>query len=403
MQKNYVIDTNVFLDNPNVITILRNGIENNIYIPKTVLMELDKLKSDTRVNHLVTRATREIEKNLDFIKIIENDKIDNNDLQILEDIKNSSVENPILVTNDRIFRLLASDKGIKAEEFLESLPFKSESEIHTGILKDTKNNPDEIANYFTIIDGLPILHKKNHEPKLLDYKNEIWKLVPKSINNKTGEYDIYQNMAMELLLDNDIKIVSIQSQAGAGKSTLALAAALENVLLKKKYKRILVFKPLVESGEELGFLKGTLAEKMHPYISYVDSLLEKLNELKDCRRIYKSKKGSDIKEFDEKIFKFVPLSFIRGLDIEDSFVIIDEAQGYDRNAMRTILTRMGKNCKVVILGDTMQVDNTSLNPLNNGMNWQLKYLKKEKIYAHIVLQGKFSRGEICDAVLRQGL
>lgn len=409
MKKNYVLDTNIFLENPNAITILRNGEENNIYIPKRVLVELDRLKADPKVSHLITRATREIEKNLSYIKIIDNDQLDNNDLKILKDIETANIEDPVLVTNDRIFRMMAANKNIKAEEFLDSLPFKSESEIFTGFLKSAEDNECGVKNFFSWEyseehgKSLPVYYKSKHKPKCINWTNEIWKVKPKIKDEETGDIDQYQNCAMQLLMDDDIKIVSIQSPAGAGKSFISLAAALENVLQKKRYKKIMFFKPIVESGESIGLLPGDIAEKTGPYIGYIDSLMAKLFEAREFKRLYKKSANGGANEFDPKMFSFVPVSFIRGMDIEDTFIICDEIQNYSRETMRTILTRCGRNCKIILLGDTNQVDNTKLNPLNNGMNWAVKQLKSSPIYAHIVLQGKHSRGPICDEVLASGL
>ncbi len=415
MKKNYVIDTNVFLENHEAINVLRNHEENEVFVPKRVLLELDGLKNCAKVGHLAKRAIFEIEKNLDKITFIGEDIKENSDLKILNDIKNAKIndvkiENPILVTNDRIFRMFANNNGVAAEEFLYSLPFKSESEIYTGFLDsyriESTDEKNSIKNYFIWKHSeddqkeLPLFHKHNHKPKFINWTNEIWKVKPKIKSVDSGEFDQYQNCAMQLLMDDDIKIMTIQSPAGAGKTFLALAAALENVLQKKRYKKIMFFKPIVESGENIGLLPGDIADKTNPYIGYIDTLMNKLYEGREFKRLYKKSANGGPSEYDPKMFSFVPVSFIRGMDIEDTFIIADEIQNYSRETMRTLLTRCGRNCKIVLLGDTNQVDNNRLNPLNNGMNWVVKQLKSSPIYAHIVLQGKHSRGPICDEVLR---
>lgn len=401
MKRNYVIDTNVFLENHEAITLLRNHEENAVFVPKRVLLELDGLKNCVKVGHLAKRAIFEIEKNINFIEFIGEDIKDNSDLKILNDIKKSEIENPILVTNDRIFRLFAQKNGVISEEFKESLPFKSESEIQTGFLKDVNNNPEGIKNFFSweyveeYQKSLPVFYKHGKDPKPIHYINEIWKVKPKFDNIK-NEYDFHQNCAMELLLDEDIKIVSIQSQSGSGKSYLSLAAALENVLNRKRYKKILLFKPIVEAGESIGLLPGTISDKTSPYMEYIFSLMEKLSQNREFKRLYK--KGTN--EFDNKMFNFVPVSFIRGMDIENSIVLVDECQNYSRDSIRTIMTRCGAGTKIILTGDSNQVDNNRLNPLNNGLNWVVKCMKSSPIYAHITLSNKNTRGPICDEVLR---
>ncbi len=240
MKKNYVIDTNIFLDDKNCIERLRNGEENNIFIPKRVLLELDYLKNDPRIGHLVNNAIKEIEKNLDKITFIGDDIRDNTDLKILNDIKNSNIENPILVTNDKMFGVMCQDSGIKSEPYLNSNPFKSESEIHTGVLSSPEVNEDNIANFFVWEEGKPVFYKNKESHKILSYTQQAWKIRPRIKNEETGEIDPYQNMAIDLLLDNDIKIVSLQAPAGKGKTFLALAAAFENVLQRKLYDKIIV-------------------------------------------------------------------------------------------------------------------------------------------------------------------
>lgn len=405
MAKNYIIDTNIFLNDPNCIEILRNNNENNVFIPRRVLLELDGLKNDMKLNHLVSRAVKKISKHLENgdIQILEDRKeINHTDLQILNEIKNStSVQDPILVTNDNIFRILASSENLKSEEYLSSLPFQSDSQIYTGFIENPDENLDDIKNFFTWKDGKPVFYKHNCEPKIIDYTNEAWGVKPKKKEN-SKEYDVYQNLMLELLLDDDIKLVSVQSKAGYGKTFLTLATALQQVFSKsteKKYNQVIFLKPTIEVGAKLGFLPGSLEEKTDPYLEYILDLLNKLTINKACPKLFLD--GSN--KFNPRYFKFQPLGFIRGMNIDNAFVIIDESQNFSRIEMRSILTRMGENVKCVILGDTSQIDNTLLNEYNNGLNWVVRSLKSESIYAHLVLKGKKSRGIICDAVLNSGL
>ena len=171
---------------------------------------------------------------------------------ILDEIQDSSIEKPILVTNDRVFHLQARLRGIKSEIYKESVPFKSDAEYNTGFMD---RDEAELINCFTWSEqGKPIFHGPKG-PKAVDYQNRIWKVAPRNL---------YQNLAIELMIDLDLKVVSVQSSAGYGKSFLALAAALYQVLEKKTHQKIFVIKPMIEIGQKLGYLPGKLEEKMEP-------------------------------------------------------------------------------------------------------------------------------------------
>jgi PhoH-like ATPase len=407
MKKNYIVDTNIFLDNHNCIEDLINHEENNVYIPERVILELDKLKGVQSINHLVYKAIESIEKNINNVSIINKVERDyfldeNEDYKILFDIQHSKITDPILVTNDRLFRIVAKHKGIEAQEYLNSLPYKSESEIYTGFLEkeNLKNNPDKIKNYFYWNDKGKVLFKKHNKKELfVDRINEAWHVKPRTVSEKSKTIDIYQNAALELLLDNDIKLLTLQGPPGGGKSLLALAAALELVFVKKQFEKIVIVKPIIEMGDKLGFLPGDENEKIQPHIDYINSHIDKLMKFKETKLLFK--KGS--KEYDPSVFKIMPMSFLRGADLENTFLIIEEAQNASRDSMRTILTRLGYNTKCVITGDTNQVDNPSLNKLNNGINWTVKYMKSSTIFAHLYMKCKRSRGPIAEAVIESGL
>lgn len=392
MKKRYVVDTNVLLDNYESITILRNGEENEIFIPLQVILELDNLKKEPRLSYIVSKVVDEIIKNREFINIVftEEDKKSflynrNNDINILNEAK--TIENGILVTNDKILRLLCSVFEIPCEKFLESIPFKTESEEYTGF---TKEGEDIIKNSFRWEEGIPVFYNNKLEPTKIRFDMTPWKITPKSV---------YQNLAMYLMMNENINLVSIQGKSGFGKTHASLSCAFDQVLQKKKYSKIYFIKPFIEIGAGMGFLPGTLSEKMEPYVSYLRKLIMKLHEIRACNRIF----ANDKFELDPNVFEILNIGYIRGMNIDDAFVIIDECQNISRTEIRSILTRMGDNVKCVMLGDVNQVDNRFLNNQNNAMNWCLKHFKNEEGYAHIVMNGNKSRGNICDLVLKTGL
>jgi len=159
---------------------------------------------------------------------------------------------------------------------------------------------------------------------------------------------------------------------------------------------------MVEIGTKMGYLPGDVDEKMEPYIRYLRALVSKLHLMRPAERIF-DKNVVDHSQFAADKFEILPLQFIRGMNIENALVIVDETQNLSRMEIRALLTRMGENVKCYCLGDTRQVDNPYLNESNNALNWIVRQLKGTENYGHLVLKGAKSRGPICDAVLKSGL
>ena len=181
-----------------------------------------------------------------------------------------------------------------------------------------------------------------------------------------------------------------------GKSYLTLATALKQVFEQKKFKKLIVIKPPVESSDTLGFLPGNVEEKMFFHWRPLFNLLLKLNDLRPCNKLFI--KDENFSDLNPRFCEFIPINFLRGDNIDNAFVVISEAQNITRNEMRTILTRMGENCKVVLEGDVTQVDHPNCNMYNNGLNWVVKLLSGKKHYAHLIMNCKKTRGLICDMV-----
>ena len=394
-QKNYVIDTNVLLEDPHSLVKLRNGSENLIFIPYHVLLELNKFKKDPKLRHIVARVVEHLVENPDTFKVLNSQAVADPfanlvDNFILDEIQASGVERPILVTNDRIFQLQARLRGITSEVYKESVPFKSEAEYFTGFVSGRK---EAVPNAFMWNEqGKPVFCGPEGE-KIIDYQHKVWKVSPRNI---------YQNLAMELMTHPDIQVVSVQSEAGYGKSYLALACALYLVLERKSHSKIYVIKPMIEIGQKLGYLPGKLDEKMEPYTRYIADLLTKLHRLRPANKLFVD---SDVypPQFNSRAFEILPLNYIRGMNIENAVVIIDEMQNMSRSECRTLLSRMGEGVKCLCLGDIRQVDNPYLSPENNGLNWVVRKFKGSRIYSHIVLKGEKSRGPITDLVIATGL
>jgi PhoH-like ATPase len=395
ISKQYVVDTNVLLEDPNALFKLRNGNENTVFIPYHVLLELNKFKKDPRLGNIATQAIRNISDYPDQFSLLKTDSIARSfsnqvDNHILEEIRKSGLTEPVLVTNDKVFQLQAGVHGIRSENYKDSVPSRAEAERYTGFVTDPGA---EIANCFRWnTKGKPVFYGASQE-KIIDYQHKTWNVVPRNI---------YQNLALELMNNPDIKIVSIQSAAGYGKSYLALAAALYQALEKKTHDKIYLVKPMIEIGQRLGYLPGRIDEKMEPYTRYISDLVIKLHKLRPANRIFVDPDGVPPK-YDSKRFELLPLTYIRGMNIENAVVIVDEMQNMSRSECRSLLSRMGEGVKCICLGDIHQVDNPYLNVDNNGMNWVVSKFKGGRIYAHLVLKGDKSRGPITDLVIRSGL
>ncbi|MDQ7032431.1 MAG: PhoH family protein [Desulfonauticus sp.] len=392
MNKKYILDTNVLLDNPESILILRNGQENEVYIPYSVICELDKLKAKSRLQAIISQISHLFMEHREWLQVLRLQNVDYSqdvyaDELIIEEILAHDLSEPILVTNDVLLQFKAEKRGISTQEFKSSKPYQSVSEMWTGI-----SEPDDIVpNSFVWENGKPVYHKVD-SVKVIDYQHKVWGIVPKNI---------YQNLAFELLLDNTLDIVTLQSKAGYGKTILSLAAAFHLVLQEKDspYKKIFILKPCIEIGKELGFRPGSVDDKMEPIIRPIKDLIEKLHEIRPANKLFKE----DGEKFNPKKLEILPLNFVRGMNIENAILLIDEGQNLSRNEMRAVLTRCGENTRVFICGDTNQVDNPYLNEDNNGLNWVTKLCKGQPNYGHLVLTGPRSRGPITDLILRVGL
>lgn len=406
-KKTYIVDANVLLDDPDSLFKLRNGNQNDVFIPYHVLMELDKLKKDPRLGHIVAQVVQILSEHSDKFKILKPTEVAPSFVNVIDRyilMETSAVaakkEDTILVTNDKILRLQASLKGINNEGYQGSVPFKSEAEHITGFVEKRE---DVFPNCFMWENGKPVFFGNNGE-RGIGHQHKIWNVTPRNV---------YQNLAMELMTDETINVVSLQSEAGYGKSFLALATALYLMLEKKAYHKIYVTKPMIEIGQPMGLLPGDVSEKMSPYMRYILDLVLKLHKMRPANRIF-GKSGeknneesgdqfNGLPQFNPMRFELLPLTYIRGMNIENAVVIIDEMQNMTRGESRTLLSRMGEGVKCFCLGDTHQIDNPHLNSENNGLNWVVKKFKGNRNYAHLVLKGEKSRGPITDMVIKSGL
>ena len=398
MKKKYIVDTNVLMESESAITRLRNGDENEVYISTTTINELDNQKTNPKKLELVRKALASLDENIENIFLLENynnpmQKIFNADDQILHDAE--LIGDVILVSNDEIMRFKANKRGIKAEPFRDSQAHMSEAQEFNGFITIDEANDKlkSVENAFFWDKGHVWQCKSTGARPVVMNNHQPWNVKPRSE---------YQELMCELIMDDDIDLITVQSDAGYGKTYLALACAFELAFFEKKYHKVYFTKKTEETEEKLGLLPGEVHSKIGPHYEYIEDLILKLNENRKLSRVLVD--TSDIsKGYDPSRFKVQPYSYIRGKNIENAVVILDETQNVSRQGIRSMLTRMGENVKVIMLGDVRQIDNQYCNRFNNALNWTVKMLKDSKNYGHITLKNSKSRGPICDLVLKRGL
>ena len=439
-KKMYVLDTNVLIHDPNA---LLNFEEHDVIIPMTVLEELDSLKSgkqtvaaDCRqairnIDKLLGDATpKEIEKG---VPIIRGDKAapmgrllilmsaryqdshslpehlnDNKIINTLAALQNKHKSRDIiLVSKDINMRLKARGFGVEAQDYhndqllddIDLLPQgykefpnsfwdtidKVETVQREGITEHILKREGELAklhiNEFVVdeqgfvgrvveLTDTQVVLRDLHQQDLMN--EEVWGLVPR---------DIYQAMALNLLLDPDIHLVNLTGSAGSGKTILALAACIEMTVASKMYKRIIATRSTQGLDEDIGFLPGTEAEKMEPWLGAIVDNLEALHE-----------DDENMTASVDYILSKVPLHFksmnyIRGRSFQHSLIIIDESQNLTPHQIKTIITRAGNGSKVICLGNLAQIDTPYLSALSSGLTYMTERFKTFSHGAHIHLQG----------------
>ena len=197
-------------------------------------------------------------------------------------------------------------------------------------------------------------------------------------------------MLANSLLDKDISLVSTIGSAGSGKTLLAIAAAIQQVLIKHDYKKIIITRPIMPIGKDLGYLPGDVNDKMEewirPFINNIEFIKE-LNATKGKNKVSIEKVGMLLDPVErKKIFEILPITYIRGSSISNAFIIVDEAQNATPSEMKTIITRVGENSKLVLTGDINQIDNRFLSRECNGLTMVVKKFWNNDLYSHITLK-----------------
>jgi PhoH-like ATPase len=417
--KTFVIDTSVLLADPRAIF---RFAEHEVVIPIIVINELEKKRNDPEIGYFARSALRHLDdlrmqhERLDFpvevgqggtLRVELNHinpeilpvgfQIGDNDSRILAVAANLANEgfDVTVVSKDLPLRVKASAIGLTADEYRAEMAVDSG---YTGI-REIAMSADQMAEFYDAetyqhpdVKDLPVncgliissergsalgRVTQDHRIKLVRGDRDVF-----GVHGRSAE----QRLAVDVLLDPEIGIVSLGGRAGTGKSALALCAGLEAVLERRLHKKIMVFRPLYAvGGQELGYLPGTEAEKMNPWAQAVFDTLGPLVSKEVLEHVT-----------DRGILEVLPLTHIRGRSLHDTFVIVDEAQSLERNVLLTVLSRIGQNSKVVLTHDVAQRDNLRVGR-HDGVAAVIEALKGQNLFAHLTLT-RSERSPIADMV-----
>jgi PhoH-like ATPase len=449
MKKTYILDTNVLLSDP---SFFKNFDDNDLIIPILVLEELDKHKGRSDE---VGRNCREVSRALDGLSAGKNiqDGVDlprggklkissctagYKDLLPPELIQGSSVDNmiigfvlqlretipdAILVSKDINVRVKCSSLGIQAEDYLSIRVSDNVDSLYTGVkvvvttqdvidnfYHEEKCNVDEIIQETTHPNQIVVLKAVDVEgntlKSALSRKTADSSLVPlQKYDNVFGIRcrNKEQTFSVDLLMNPDIKLITLTGRAGCGKTLLALAAGLDqlqSIGQNPVYQKLIVSRPVQPVGRDIGFLPGTLEEKMEPWIAPIRDNLEfllgssgkKQSMTSQTPRKKKSEESSGgfkdpyLELMQQKgLIEIEAISFIRGRSIPNAFMIIDEAQNLSMHELKTIITRVGENTKIVLTGDIEQIDNVHVDTFTNGLTYAVEKFKEYSIAGHVTL------------------
>ncbi|WP_169077394.1 PhoH family protein [Microcella alkalica] len=406
-QRTYVLDTSVLLSDPKA---LFRFAEHAVVIPVVVIGELEAKRHDPEIGYFARQALRNLDdlrvqhERLDFpiavgdggsLRVELNHsnqsvlpsglQLGDNDSRILAVAMNLASEglDVVVVSKDLPMRVKASSIGLAAEEYRAELAVDSG---WTG-MSDVSLSAEQMATLYeretiesSAVAELPIntglvIHS--------DRGSALGRVIDKGrVGLVRGDRDVFglhgrsaeQRLAIDLLMDPQIGIVSLGGRAGTGKSALALCAGLEAVLERQQQRKIMVFRPLYAvGGQELGYLPGDASEKMNPWAQATFDTLSSVVSQNVLDEV-----------IDRGLLEVLPLTHIRGRSLHDAFVIVDEAQSLERNVLLTVLSRIGQNSKVVLTHDVAQRDNLRVGR-HDGVASVIETLKGHGLFGHITL------------------
>ena len=404
----YVVDTSVLLSDPRAM--LRFA-EHDVVLPVVVIAELESKRHHPELGYFARQALRLLDDlriahgHLDapvpvgdmggslHVELNHQDqtnlpagfRLGDNDTRILAVAKNLSLDgrSVVVVSKDLPMRIKASAMGLDAQEYRAELAVDSG---WTG-MSELEVSAQDVDTLYA--DGRLLLEASAELPVhtglvlMSPRGSALGRVAPDgAVRLVRGDRDAFglhgrsaeQRIALDLLLDPDVGIVSLGGRAGTGKSALAMCAGLEAVLERRQHRRVLIFRPLYAvGGQELGYLPGSESEKMNPWAQAVFDTLS---------AVVSSEVVDEV--LDRGMLEVLPLTHIRGRSLHDAFVIVDEAQSLERNVLLTVLSRIGQNSRVVLTHDVAQRDNLRVGR-HDGVAAVIETLKGNPLFAHVTL------------------
>ncbi len=417
--RTYVLDTSVLLSDP---TALRRFEEHAVVLPLVVLTELEGKRHHPELGWAARSALRALEElrehhgsllqelpvndhggsvrvelnHTSTEPLPEGLRHDSNDHRILTVAKNLSLDGltVTLVSKDLPLRLKAGVLGLSAAEYRDTEVSDDGWTGHTDIVVDGSMVDElyaagvvdlEEGRELPVNTGITLVAGSQSGLGRVHADKRIHRIVERPIFEVRAR-SREQHVALDLLTDDSVGIVSLGGRAGTGKSVLALAAALDSVLERRNHSKVIVFRPLYAvGGQDLGYLPGSENEKMSPWAAAVTDALEAIS-------------GPEVLDevIHRQLLEILPLTHIRGRSITDAFVIVDEAQNLERNVLLTALTRIGEKSKVVLTHDVAQRDNLRVGRYD-GIGAVVDHLRGHPLFGHVTLT-RSERSEVAALV-----
>lgn len=424
-KKTFVLDTNVILFDAQSIFKFN---ENDVVIPITVIEEIDRFKKDLNE---IGRNARQFSRNMDTLRqkgplstgvkldggghlrvelndekiplpsMLTSTKADHRIVAVAYNLfkKKAAKASVVFISKDTNLRILSDALGIPSEDYetthvsIEELysgvgVFEVSAKEITTFYTDRKlafERPDLFPNQFVILrDQVNPSHsavgrydlRQGAIVPIIKSPEGVWGLHPKNVE---------QSFALDLLLNDDIQLVTLVGKAGTGKTLLAIAAGLAKTLDEGKYQKLLVSRPIFPMGKDVGYLPGDIEQKLNPWMQPVFDNIEFLMGGAENRRRSSSVVRGMQELINQGMLQVEALTYIRGRSIPNQFLIVDEAQNLTPHEIKTILTRAGDNTKIVLTGDCYQIDNPYVDSSSNGLAYVVERMKQEEISGHISL------------------
>lgn len=428
MQKNFILDTNVLLHDSDALNVFADNIVN---IPIYVIEEIDQFKKDlSELGRNAREVARQIDKYREAGHLREgvklpgggtlrvlfagkrvpedfsvDHKMDNLILSVALELKEAEPDRAaIFVTKDTNLRIRADALGLTAEDYdregitiselysgqgeLTVAPGQLEVFYREGFLPLPDGSDYYPNEYLTLKEGTrSALGRVNPVTKRIEtimrLKDGVWGIRPKNRE---------QHFALDLLLRDEIKLVTLVGKAGTGKTLLAIAAGLQKTTEEEGYIKLLVSRPIFPLGRDIGFLPGDIDQKLSPWMQPIHDNVEFLLSLSATER-GNARNYNEL--IDLGILEVEPLTYIRGRSIPHQFMIVDEAQNLTPHEVKTIITRVGHGTKIVFTGDPYQIDHPYVDSVNNGLTYLTNRFKSEPIAGSVTLF-KGERSELAE-------